>query len=118
MTEQIIGAAIQVHRELGPGLLEASYETCLRHELTLQGLKFERQKAIPISYKGIALEAGYRLDFVIEKQVIVEIKSVSQLLPIHEAQLLAYLKQAGGGRGLLINFNVQLLKNGLRCLIV
>jgi GxxExxY protein len=118
LTERIIGAAIQVHRELGPGLLESAYEACLCHELSLNNLKVERQKAIPISYKGIRLDAGYRLDMVVEDQVIVEIKAVSELLPVHEAQLLSYLKQVGGGRGLLINFNVKLLKHGLRRLVV
>jgi GxxExxY protein len=118
LTEQIIGAAIQVHRELGPGLLESAYETCLCHELSLNSLKIERQKAIPISYRGIKLDVGYRLDLVVEGKVIVEIKSVAQLLPVHEAQLLSYLKQVGEGRGLLINFNVKLLKHGLRRLIV
>ena len=118
LTEHIIGAAIQVHRELGPGLLESAYETCLCYELTQNGLKIERQKVIPISYKGIKVDAGYRLDLVVEGQVIVEIKAVSELLPVHEAQLLSYLKQVGGGRGLLINFNVKLLKYGLRRLIV
>lgn len=118
LTEQIIGAAIQVHRELGPGLLESTYEVCLCHELSLNNLKIERQKAIPIFYRGIRLDAGYRLDLVVEDQVIVEIKAVSELLSIHEAQLLSYLKQVGGGRGLLINFNVKLLKHGIRRLIV
>lgn len=118
LTEQIIGAAIQVHRELGPGLLESAYETCLCYELSQNGLKVERQKIIPISYRGIKLDAGYQLDLIVEGQVIVEIKAVSELLPVHEAQLLSYLKQVGGGRGLLINFNVKLLKHGLRRLIV
>lgn len=118
LTEQIIGAAIHVHRELGPGLLESAYEVCLCHELSLHNLKVERQKMIPISYRGISLDAGYRLDLVVEGQVIVEIKAVSELLPVHEAQLLSYLKQVGGGRGLLINFNVKLLKQGLRRLVV
>ena len=118
LTEKIIGAAIQVHRELGPGLLESTYEICLCHELNAIGLQLERQKPVPIFYRGIKLDAGYRLDLVVEGQVIVEIKAVSQLLPIHEGQLLSYLKQVGGGRGLLINFNVRLLKQGLRRLIV
>ena len=118
LTEQIIGAAIQVHRELGPGLLESVYEICLCHELSVCGLKFERQKIIPITYKGIKLDSGYRLDLIVENKVIVEIKAVSTLLPVHEAQLLSYLKQVGGGIGLLINFNVKLLKQGLRRLIV
>lgn len=118
LTERIIGAAIQVHRELGPGLLESVYEICLYHELSLQGLQTERQKCIPVTYKGIQLDSGYRLDPVVENQVIVEIKSVATLLPVHAAQLLSYLKQNGGGRGLLINFNVKLLKDGLKRLIV
>jgi GxxExxY protein len=118
LTEVIIGAAIQVHRELGPGLLESTYEACLCHELSLLNLQVERQKIIPIRYKGILLDAGYRLDLVVECQVIVEIKAVAQLLPVHAAQLLSYLKQIGGGRGLLINFNEKLLKHGLRRLIV
>jgi len=118
LTEQIIGAAIQVHRELGPGLLESVYEIFLYHELSLTGLQIERQKVILVFYKGIKLDAGYRLDMVVENQVVVEIKAVSELLPIHEAQLLSYLKQIGGGTGLLINFNVQLLKHGIRRLVV
>ncbi len=118
ITEQIIGAAIMVHRELGPGLLESSYEECLCYELSLKNLKVERQKSIPLLYKGIRLDAGYRLDLVVEDQVVVEIKAVSELLPIHEAQLMSYLKQIGGGRGLLINFNVTLLKKGLRRIVV
>lgn len=118
LTEQIIGSAIQVHRELGPGLLESTYEACLCHELSLNNLKIERQKIIPIFYKGIRLDAGYRLDLIVEDQVIVEIKAVSELLPIHEAQLLSYLKQVGKHRGLLINFNVILLKHGIRRLVI
>ncbi len=118
LTEQIIGAAIQVHRELGPGLLESAYEICLCHELSINNLTVQRQKPIPIFYKGVKLDAGYRLDLIVEDQVIVEIKALSELLPIHEAQLLSYLKQIGGGRGLLINFNVKLLKNGIRRLVV
>jgi GxxExxY protein len=118
LTQQIIGLAIQVHRELGPGLLESAYEVCLCHELSTCGLKIEKQKAIPLVYKGIKLDVGYRLDLIVENQVIVEIKAVSELLPVHEAQLLSYLKQVGGGRGLLINFNVRLLKNGIRRFIV
>jgi GxxExxY protein len=118
LTGKIIEAAIQVHRELGPGLLESVYEVCLCHELSLNGLKIERQKVIPIFYRGIKLDGGYRLDLIVEDQVIVEIKAVSELLPVHEAQLLSYLKQIGGGRGLLINFNVKLLKQGIRRLII
>lgn len=118
ITERIIGAAIEVHRELGPGLLESTYEACLCYELVHNNLKVERQKTIPVIYKGTKLDCGYRLDLVVEDTVIVEIKSVSEILQIHEAQLLSYLKHVGGGRGLLINFNVCLLKHGIRRLIV
>ena len=92
LTEQIIGSAIQVHRELGPGLLESTYEVCLCHELSLSGLKIERQKVVPIFYRGIKLDAGYRLDLVVEGQVIVEVKAVSELLPVHEARAFILLK--------------------------
>jgi len=118
LTGQIIGAAIEVHRRLGPGLLESAYEACLCYELSLKSLKIERQKALPIVYRDVKLDSGYRLDLVVENEVVVEIKSVSKLLPIHEAQQLSYLKHNGRGRGLLINFNVKLLKDGIRRLIV
>ena len=118
LTEQIIGAAIEVHKRLGPGLLESAYETCLCYELKLKNLKVERQKNLPVFYRDIKLDIGYRLDLIVENQVIVELKSASKLLPVHEAQLISYLKHNGGGRGLLINFNVKLLKNGIRRLIV
>ena len=118
LTGRIIGAAIQVHRRLGPGLLESAYEACLCYELGLEDIKVERQKALPIIYRDVKLDSGYRLDLVVENEVIVEVKAVSKLMPIHEAQLLSYLKHNGGGRGLLINFNVKLLKNGIRRLIV
>ncbi|MFT4552522.1 MAG: GxxExxY protein [Chlamydiales bacterium] len=114
LTSDIIGAAIEVHRHLGPGLLESTYEACLSYELRIRGLKVEQQKSMPIIYKDVMLECGYRLDLIVENQVIVEIKSVKELAPVHEAQLLSYLKLRGGGRGLLINFNVKLLKNGIR----
>ncbi|MFT4553480.1 MAG: GxxExxY protein [Chlamydiales bacterium] len=114
LTSDIIGAAIEVHRHLGPGLLESTYAACLSYELRLRGLKVEQQKSMPIIYKDVMLECGYRLDLIVENQVIVEIKSVKELAPVHEAQLLSYLKLRGGGRGLLINFNVKLLKNGIR----
>ena len=114
LTSDIIGAAIEVHRHLGPGLLESTYEACLSYELRLRRLKVEQQKSMPIIYKDVMLECGYRLDLIVEKQVIVEIKSVKELAPVHEAQLLSYLKLRGAGRGLFINFNVKLLKNGIR----
>jgi len=114
ITEQIIGAAIDVHRALGPGLLESAYEECLCHDLRLRGISFERQRPLPVEYKGIKLECGYRLDLLVEKVVVVEIKAVSAIEPVHEAQLLTYLRIGGWKIGLLINFNVPVLKNGIR----
>ena len=114
LTRQIIGAAIEVHRHLGPGLLESAYETCLAYELRQLGLEVERQKPLPLVYKDIRLDQGYRLDMLVEGQVVVEIKVVDQLMPVHEAQLLSYMKLAGCRVGLLINFNVTLLKDGVK----
>jgi GxxExxY protein len=114
ITGQIIGAAIEVHRALGPGLLESAYEACLAFELVEHGLQVERQKPLPLVYKQVELDCGYRLDLFVEDSVIVEIKAVDQLAPIHQAQLLSYLKLADCKVGLLINFNVKLLKNGIR----
>ena len=114
ITESIIGAAINVHRALGPALLESAYEACLAFELAHQGLKIEQQKPLPVVYREVKLECGYRLDLLVEEQVIVEIKAVETLLPIHQAQLLSYLKLSGCKVGLLINFNVQVLKTGVR----
>lgn len=113
LTEQIIGSAIEVHRELGPGLLESAYEECLCHELRLRKLSFRRQIDLPIGYKGIHLDCGYRLDIIVENSVLVELKSIEQILPIHHAQLLTYLRLSGRKIGLLINFNVPVLKNGI-----
>ena len=118
VTQEIIGAAIEVHQHLGPGLLESAYETCLKHELQLRKLKVDHQQPLSINYKGIILDCVYRPDLIVEDQVIVEVKSVSEMSSLHEAQLLSYLKFRGGGRGLLINFNVVLLKHGIRRLIV
>jgi GxxExxY protein len=117
-TEKITGAAISVHKELGPGLLESAYEACLVYELVQQGLKVESQKALPVSYRGVSLDCGYRIDILVEDQVIVELKSVEKIDPIHEAQLLSYLKLSGCRVGLLINFNTKLLKNGIRRLVL
>lgn len=114
LTEQVIGAAMEVHRQLGPGLMESVYQACLAHELYLRNIKSEREKPLPIVYKGAHLDCGYRLDFLVEEKVIVELKAVEQLLPIHEAQLLTYLKITGCKVGLLINFNVPLLKHGIK----
>ncbi|MFO7540458.1 MAG: GxxExxY protein [Chloroflexota bacterium] len=118
ITEKIIGAAIEVHKALGPGLLESTYEACLEHELLLQGLKVERQKALPVLYKGVQLDAGYRIDLLVEGMVIVELKAIDKWQPIYEAQIISYLKLSGCKVGLLINFNVKLLKDGIRRLIV
>jgi GxxExxY protein len=112
-TEAIMGAAIEVHRELGPGLLESAYEECFCHELHLRGLAFQRQLELPVMYKGIKLDCGYRLDVLVEDAVVVELKSMEQILPIHQAQLLTYLRLAGKKVGLLINFDVAVLKNGI-----
>ena len=117
LTGQIIGAAIEVHKQLGPGLLESTYQACLCHELELRGISFECQKPLPLEYKGIKLECGYRIDLLVAGLVIVEIKSVEALAPIHEAQLLTYLKLTGVKVGLLINFNVVVLKEGIRRLV-
>jgi GxxExxY protein len=107
-----------VHSELGPGLLESTYQTCLAHELTLQGLKIEQQKAMPLKYRGLVLGTGYRLDLLIEDQVIVELKAVDNLLPLHQAQLLTYLKLSGLRLGLLVNFNVKLLTQGIKRVVL
>jgi GxxExxY protein len=117
LTEAIIGAAISVHRELGPGLLESAYEACLAYELTDRGLRVERQKELPVTYRGHSLDCGYRLDLLIEDLVIVELKAVEKLQPIHEAQLLSYLKLSGAPLGLLLNFNVIELRRGIRRLV-
>jgi GxxExxY protein len=113
-TEAVIGAAIAVHRELGPGLLESVYELALAEEMRARAIPFVRQLPVPIRYKGIVLDAGLRLDFVVAKAVVVELKSVERLLDIHGAQLLTYLKLTGNPVGLLINFNVPVLRRGIR----
>jgi len=114
ITEAIIGSAIQVHKALGPGLLESAYEACLVYELNQRGLKVQQQKPLPVVYQNVKLDCGYRLDLFVEEAVIVELKSVDHLEPIHNAQLLSYLKLSGAKVGLLINFNVMILKSGIR----
>jgi GxxExxY protein len=114
ITESIIGAAIEVHRALGPGLLESAYETCLVFELVERGLQVEQQKPLPVIYREVKLDCGYRLDLLVEESVIVEVKAVDRLAPIHQAQLLSYLRLSGCKVGLLINFNVKVLKDGIR----
>ncbi|MEW5946271.1 MAG: GxxExxY protein [bacterium] len=117
ITESIIGSAIEVHRALGPGLLESAYEECLCRELTIREITFERQRPLPVKYKGAMLDCGYRLDLVVADSVVVEIKTVDNLLPIHDAQLLTYLKLGGWNVGLLINFNVPVLRKGIKRLV-
>jgi GxxExxY protein len=117
LTEKIIGAAIEVHKVLGPGLLESAYEGCLAYEFTLAKISFERQVQLPVVYKSFQIDCGYRLDFLVEKMVVVELKAVEGLQPIHEAQLLTYLKLGGWPIGLLINFNVPVLKKGIKRMV-
>ena len=117
-TETIIGGAIAVHRALGPGLLESAYEACLFYELVDRGLSVERQKALPVEYRGVNLDCGYRIDLLVEKIIIIELKAVEKIDPIHKAQLLSYLKLSSCKLGLLINFNVRLLKNGIHRIVL
>ena len=117
VTGAVIGAAIEVHRQLGPGLLESSYLTCLEFELSERGLRFDAQRAIPIVYKRITLQTAYRIDLIVEDLIVVEVKSVERLLSVHEAQLLTYLRLANSPAGLLINFNVPKLLDGLKRII-
>jgi GxxExxY protein len=113
-SELVIGACIEVHRVVGPGLLESAYGECLAREMGLRGLRFERQKRLPVSYKGLLLECTYRLDFVVEHQLILEIKAVERLLPVHEAQLITYLRLSRIPAGLLVNFHTGAIRRGLR----
>ena len=114
ITKAVIGSAIEVHRTLGPGLLESAYEACLAHELGLRGLSFERQTALPIRYKELSVDAAFRIDFIVEGLVLIELKAVSDLLPIHEAQVLTYLRLSRIDVGLLMNFHARLLTSGIR----
>ena len=114
LTEKVIGAMIEVHKEVGPGLLESAYEECLCREFDLGGLRFRRQVPVPVVYKGVQLDCGYRLDLLVEEAVVIEIKSVKAIEPIFEAQLITYLKLGGWQVGLLVNFNVRVLKDGLK----
>ncbi len=113
LSNRIVGAAIEVHRTLGPGLLESTYEECLCHELSLHQIPFVRQAQMPVVYKEIRLDCGYRVDMIVDKKVILELKSVAEVQPIHKAQLLTYLKLSGLKLGMLLNFNVQLMKDGI-----
>jgi GxxExxY protein len=113
LSSKVIGAAIEVHKTLGPGLLESAHEECLCHELSLQGLSFERQKPLAVTYKEKLLDCGYRLDIVVEKKIILELKSCEKIEPIHKAQLLTYLRLSGINLGLILNFNVPVMRNGI-----
>ncbi len=113
LSHRVIGAAIEVHRELGPGLLESAYEESLSHELSLRGLRFQRQVEMPVRYKNVKLDCGYRLDLLVEESLILELKSVEEIAPIHNAQLLTYLRLSGKHVGLLLNFNVTVMKDGI-----
>ncbi|MFN6962595.1 MAG: GxxExxY protein [Pyrinomonadaceae bacterium] len=117
ITEKVIGAAIAVHRALGPGLLESAYEECLCYELSETGLDLKRQVALPVVYKGIRLDCGYRMDILVEDKIVVEVKAVDRIIPVHEAQLLSYLKLGGRPVGLLMNFHVPVLKDGLKRIV-
>jgi len=118
LTSRIIGAAIEVHRELGPGLLESAYEECLCHELHSLGIQFKRQVSLPVKYKTVQLDCGYRADVIIEDRIVAELKSIDQITDLHKAQLLTYLRKSGIKVGLLLNFNVEVLKNGLVRLVL
>jgi len=118
LTSQIIGAAIEVHRGLGPGLLESAYQACLAREFSLRNLPFEQEKPLPVEYKGARVDCGYRLDFVVAEKVVVELKAVNVVQKVHEAQLLTYLKLTGCRVGLLISFNVPVLKDGIKRMVL
>jgi GxxExxY protein len=118
LSHQIIGAAIEVHRQLGPGLLESAYEECLAYELDLGHIPFERQKPVPVVYKQVHLDCGFRLDFLVGDLVVVELKAVDALTPVHEAQVLTYLKLTGCKLGLLLNFNVAIMRDGIKRLVL
>jgi len=117
LSNKIIGAAIEVHKAIGPGLLESAYEECLCHELNLRGIFYERQRPLPLEFKGKKLDCTYRLDVVVEKQVILELKSCERIEPIHEAQLLTYLKLSGLHLGLILNFNVIVMRDGIKRIV-
>ena len=118
LSNQVIGCALEVHRNLGPGLLESTYEQCLAHELKIANILFKLQHPLPVEYKNIKLDCGYRIDVLIDDSIIVELKSVDKILPIHQAQLLTYMKLAGISIGLLINFNVKYLKDGIKRMVL
>lgn len=118
LSNKVIGCAIEVHRNLGPGLLESTYEQCLATELADAGIPFQLQAELPVTYKGKKIDCGYRIDVFVDNALILELKSVNGFLPIHEAQLLTYMKLANARTGLLINFNVKLLRNGIKRMVL
>ena len=118
LSREVIGAAIEVHRELGPGLLESAYEACLCNELGLRGIKNHRQKEQPVTYKGLLVECGYRIDILVEDKIVLELKAVEALLPIYEAQLMTYLKLSKCRLGFLMNFNVPMMKDGIKRIVL
>ncbi|MBW2575732.1 MAG: GxxExxY protein [Deltaproteobacteria bacterium] len=118
LSNKVIGCAIEVHRDLGPGLLESTYEQCLAHELKIEGMPFKLQYPLPVEYKGIKLDCGYRIDLLVANILIVELKSVENVLPIHQAQLLTYMKLSGIKIGLLMNFNVKYMKDGIKRMVL
>jgi len=118
LSNKVIGCALEVHRNLGPGLLESTYEQCLAYEMKAGGMAFKLQLALPVEYKNIKLDCGYRIDVLVDNSIIIELKSVDKILPIHQAQLLTYMKLAGISIGLLINFNVKYLKDGIKRMVL
>ncbi len=118
LTDSVIGLAIEVHRALGPGLLESAYQECLCYELKANGIAFERQVALPVVYKSVNLDCGYRMDLVVDDRLVVELKTVEKILPVHEAQLLTYLRLSGIRTGLLLNFNTSVLKDGIKRMVL
>ena len=118
LSNRVIGCAIEMHRNLGPGLLESTYEQCLAHELKISGIPFKVQQPLPVQYKGFKLDCGYRTDLLIDNAIIVELKSVDKVLPIHQAQLLTYMKLSGISIGLLMNFNVKYMKSGIKRMVL
>lgn len=118
LSNQVIGCALEVHKHLGPGLLESTYEQCLAHELTNAGIPFKLQYPLPVNCKGIRLDCGYRVDLFIDRTIIVELKSVDKVLPVHQAQLLTYMKMSGISIGLLLNFNVKYMKHGIKRMVL
>ncbi len=118
LTDQVIGLAIEIHRVLGPGLLESAYQECICYELACHKLRFRRQVPLPVTYKSVRLDCGYRMDVVVEERLVLELKTVERLLPVHEAQLLTYLKLSGLRTGLLMNFNTPVLKDGIKGMVL